>query len=213
VAQASTHSAEAGGAVQASNATREPRASAADRGSTTSGDPREPRRLPQEDEAIDIMDLPPSGSRSANKRVRPTVERTSYRRDERSQQDVQDAYALQGDADNEDVRSSASRQAPTVEPPGKPVSTSYASYGHDPDYAWLKGQLEYSNIDRRWKLRYIPIDGKTDEHGGSVVLPESPLLDSFQPGDFIAVQGALAGKATSGYAPLYDLSRVKRLEP
>ncbi|MDZ7617026.1 MAG: hypothetical protein U1E05_08480, partial [Patescibacteria group bacterium] len=42
-------------------------------------------------------------------------------------------------------------------------------YGFDPSYAWLRGRLEYSQVDRRWKLRYIPVDGNTDQYGGSVV--------------------------------------------
>ncbi|HEV7224059.1 MAG TPA: hypothetical protein VGN42_15225, partial [Pirellulales bacterium] len=46
-------------------------------------------------------------------------------------------------------------------------------YGYSADYHALRGQLEYSLAERRWKLRYIPIDGDTDPHGGSVVLVDN----------------------------------------
>lgn len=98
--------------------------------------------------------------------------------------------------------------------PAKPTRpANHASYGHDPDYAWLKGRLEYSNIDRRWKLRYIPIDGETDSHGGSVVLADSELLTGFASGDFIAVQGKLGGRSSTAFAPDYEVTRIKRLDP
>jgi hypothetical protein len=178
-----------------------------------SRDPREPRRLPQEDDAVDIMELPPAGSRSATRQAAPTVERTSFRQAEGARIDVEQDSTSDEAADSDRSEPARVRVSQTATNRKKTASTNQASYGHDPDYAWLKGKLEYSNIDRRWKLRYIPIDGQTDSHGGSVVLPDSPLLEGFESGDFIAVQGSLAGKASSGYAPNYDLSRIKRLEP
>lgn len=174
--------------------------------SSTSRDPREPRRLPQESEPVDIMELPPTGSRSANASTRPVVERTSFR----SPSATREGAAPRGTSARRTSEQAAEANPNQAE--ARPAATNRASYGHDPGYAWMKGKLEYSRIDRRWKLRYIPIDGETDEHGGSVLLPDSPLLDGFEPGDFIAVQGALAGEASAGYAPPYELSRVKRLD-
>lgn len=159
------------------------------------------------------MDLPPAGSRSAADRVRPTVERTSYRYADQPRTGSPAVQSAPDELAQQPARAADAPAAAGQDDPRRRQSTSCASYGHDPNYAWLKGQLEYSHIDRRWKLRYIPIDGQTDEHGGSVVLPDSSLLESFEPGDFIAVQGRLSGKASSGYAPLYELSRVKRLDP
>ncbi len=87
-----------------------------------------------------------------------------------------------------------------------------ARYGYDAEYRWLRGRLEYSPIDRRWKLRYIPIDGQTDRYGGSVILADESLLTGCQRGEFVEVQGRL-GKhdPREGFAPQYEVSALKRL--
>ncbi len=92
------------------------------------------------------------------------------------------------------------------------ASTAASDYAHSADYAALRGRLEYLQSSRQWKLRYIPIDGQTDQYGGSVVLADSPALAAFQPGDFVAVAGSLAvGGAVSGYAPHYQLASIQLL--
>jgi len=84
-------------------------------------------------------------------------------------------------------------------------------YAQGADYASLSGRLEYSQSTQRWKLRYIPIDGQTDQYGGSVVLDGPALLASFNPGDFVTVQGAIAGKGADGrsFAPTYELRNIE----
>jgi hypothetical protein len=98
----------------------------------------------------------------------------------------------------------------------EPVETiDPASYGYAPDYAWLRGRLEYSPTMRQWKLRYIPIDGSTDQFGGSVKLPESPALTSFKPGDLVTVRGALATARSAGdrLAPQYAVAQIAPVTP
>ena len=73
-----------------------------------------------------------------------------------------------------------------------PLAT--GSYGYDKDYSWLKGRLEYARSADRWKLRYVPIDAKTDDHGGSVVLPSGAKLSGFQHGDFVRIDGKLGAR-------------------
>jgi len=87
-------------------------------------------------------------------------------------------------------------------------------YGYDPQYRSLQGRLEYSESEHRWKLRYIPIDGQTDKYGGSVVLPDSPQLNGFEPGDFAAVKGIVGKKdpRSRGFAPDYQLQQITRAE-
>lgn len=90
-------------------------------------------------------------------------------------------------------------------------------YGHDRSYTQLRGRLEYSNIDRVWKLRYIPaggIDGDNDEFGGSVILPDVQELDQFESGDFVEIEGEPLPRDAndSGYAPRYDLRRIASLD-
>jgi hypothetical protein len=86
------------------------------------------------------------------------------------------------------------------------------NYGFDPGYRWLKGHLEYSPSDRRWKLRYIPITGRTDEYGGSVILEDSPALSQMRRGEAVIIEGQLVGDAERGsFAPLYRVQRVSKL--
>lgn len=91
-------------------------------------------------------------------------------------------------------------------------------YGHHDEYRWLRGQLEYSSTERRWKLRYIPLDapeGRIDSFGGSVVLVtnQDDPLQEFQSGDFVIVQGDLGDvqDRTNGFAPLYHVQAVTKL--
>ena len=86
-------------------------------------------------------------------------------------------------------------------------------YAHDADYGRLRGRLEYSQIDRAWRLRYIPIDGATDAYGGSVVLSRTPKLSGLERGDFVEVHGRLLPPREGGttYAAGYELQDIRRL--
>jgi len=92
--------------------------------------------------------------------------------------------------------------------------TSQANYGHDADYAWLRGKLEYSQIDLQWKLRYIPIGGTTDEFGGSVVLPDPAVISGCERGDFVEARGRIRkADPQRGYSPIYEVASVERFHP
>jgi hypothetical protein len=150
---------------------------------------------------IDIMDLPPvtSGdepeSASAAGFVRPVSA---------SDDDAGSVVRIPSQG-NSQFRPPESSSAGSVVP--------RARFGFDPEYAWLRGRLEYSEIDHRWKLRYIPIDGTTDEYGGSVVLEETSRLAGCERGDFVEVHGQIArdGEDDRGYAPNFKISRIERL--
>lgn len=95
---------------------------------------------------------------------------------------------------------------------GSTATAPQDNFGHDPQYAWLRGKLEYSLAERRWKLRYIPISGATDAFGGSVVLVDVPQPDLLRPGAFVTAYGQLDEQEVErgGFAPAY---RVQRIEP
>ena len=85
------------------------------------------------------------------------------------------------------------------------------AYSHHNGYTWLRGKLEYSTAGRRWKLRYIPIDGQTDQFGGSVVLPNSPQLEQFHAGDMVTLEGTVGNSPAEhgSFSPLYELRAIK----
>lgn len=103
-----------------------------------------------------------------------------------------------------------------------PATAPRDAYGHDPQYRWLKGKLEYSQSSGRWKLRYIPVDGTTDDYGGSVELPDANRLGGLQPGDLVTVEGRVTGNAatsshangksvgTGSFAPSYAIDRIAK---
>ena len=85
---------------------------------------------------IDIMDLPPARTSGSTK---PRIV---------------DGNVRQAQA-TEDLPSTAdgSRSAQST--------SDRERYGYDPQYKWLRGKLEYSEREGRWKLRYIPVHGET----------------------------------------------------
>lgn len=97
--------------------------------------------------------------------------------------------------------------------PARPVASSKKRelYDRDPEYGWLRGRLEYSRFSRRYKLRYIPVDGEMDEYGGSLALIRTPLLDSFEEGDFVHIEGRLflPTHKKSNYTPKYEIERIR----
>ena len=172
------------------------------RDSFTSGTRGEPSRLSPTEKGTDIMDLPdarPAGkaSSSGSSGFRPvgSARRASY------EEPVDQLEAEETTPERRSTRR-----------PGTPAGESPGNFGFDQNYQWLRGKLEYSRIDDRWKLRYIPINGDTDEFGGSVVLLGSRLLGGYKPGEFITVYGSLDdnGSEARGFAPPFQLDRVVR---
>jgi len=155
---------------------------------TTAG-PQEPRRLDVPGRVVDIMELPPAGS----SRSSATAKAGGFRLASADDGPDGPSAATTGDVTTEGF-------APRV------------NYGHGPKYEWLRGKLEHSQIDRRWKLRYIPVDGKTDRFGGSVVLSNPSVLSGFERGEFVKIQGKIGPPdPKKGFAPVYEVTGIERL--
>ncbi len=96
---------------------------------------------------------------------------------------------------------------------GQPATmTPQVGYGYGPTYQQLRGRLEFSPAIGYWKLRYIPIDGATDEFGGSMILANPEALQGFQAGDWIMVEGTpqATQNATGAYTALFTISSIVR---
>ena len=85
-------------------------------------------------------------------------------------------------------------------------------YGSDTNYHELRGRLEYLAGVGQWKIRYVPIDGRADVFGGSVLVANPHVLGNLQSGDFVAVQGKLIQGAadTRSFSPAYQITTVQR---
>ncbi len=158
----------------------------------------------------------------------PRANKLDDRLDDNLDDDADEDDDSQADADRGQTNlASPTRLAPkqldtakvaTVASPAATTQTPAATgprYAFDPAYRWLSGMLEYSQTARQWKLRYIPIDGQTDQYGGSMILADSPSLQDFKPGDFVSIHGTISAKqpATRGFSPLYELSQIDRAAP
>jgi len=161
-----------------------------------------PRRLRIPQKAIDIMDLPTAGGSASPKPARSASGSSGFR--------LVSGTEGPNDSEKVTVADGSSGSAAAGEKSGQFAPR--GSYGHDPEYGWLRGKLEHSQIDRHWKLRYIPIDGATDKFGGSVVLSNPSVLAGCERGHFIEARGKLgAVDPKKGFAPLYQVAEVKRL--
>ena len=143
--------------------------------------------------AVDIMDLPPVG-RGAE-----------VRRDDR----VELASAVAPVSKPEAAAAAVAEEPLARSKRRDPLG----DYGYSTDYRRLRGRLEYLEKEQCWKLRYIPIDGVTDQYGGSVVLDQSGALAGFRRGDLVEVRGELGNRALDGkdFAPAYQVAEIRAL--
>jgi len=107
----------------------------------------------------------------------------------------------------------ATRNASAAPVTGSGPADQGATYGFDSNYAWLQGQLEYSQATQQWKVRYVPINGPTDRYGGSVVLTPVTALAAYKAGDYVSVKGRVISTTPNqgSYAPFYEVASIDRL--
>ncbi|MBN2474088.1 MAG: hypothetical protein JXB62_05750 [Pirellulales bacterium] len=166
--------------------------------------PREPRLLDVAEDAIDIMDLPAASASSASGGTQSKSAAQGFRL----------VSGAEASGQSSEVATAVGFSKPKTDPP-QTRSAAQVSYGHASDYAWIRGKLEYSQIDRQWKLRYIPVEGETDDFGGSVVVSNPSALTGHERGDFVEIAGRLVDREVKkGFAPTYEVSTVAtRVEP
>jgi hypothetical protein len=172
----------------------------------------EPRPFP------DIADLPAADpSQSPSTRQAAHFEPSGIRA-------ARDAFRARGDASQRGQLSgvqTASFESPAPaesaaardDGPAAPAPPRRKRHAFDPAYAWLQGRLEHSRASQQWKLRYIPIDGRTDDFGGSVIVSNPEALGDLAEGDFVRVEGSLVEGESNGasFSPLYRIERIQPL--
>ena len=134
-----------------------------------------------------------------------TANPTRFYFDRKPRAEAQPAAFVAGSNETVVFAGGASATGLSSGPDGAPA------YSHHNAYTWLRGKLEYSTAGRRWKLRYIPIDGQTDQFGGSVVLPNSPQLEQFHAGDMVTLEGSIGNSPAEhgSFSPLYEPRAIK----
>ena len=163
-----------------------------------------PGRATGTQQAVDIMDLPPAGSSTPYRGSQSTAGAGDVQLVSATEETDGPATGSPRDPRSSPAPTAGSSAASTPPP---------SLYGHDPNYAWLRGKLEYSQLERGWRLRYVPAEGQADQYGGSVVLSDAKLLAGYERGDFVEVLGKLtpAASADRASAPSYAITQIKRL--
>ncbi len=93
-----------------------------------------------------------------------------------------------------------------------PARETVDRYGYDPQYRWLRGQLEFEPTSQQWQLRYLPGQGSSDQFGGRLSIANPVVLGNLQPGDHLQVQGRLDSRQIrpTTTVPVYTISAVQR---
>ncbi len=85
-------------------------------------------------------------------------------------------------------------------------------FGHDPNYRWLVGTLDYSKIQRGWLLRYGPLQ-EEDRYGGCVLLLAPSHDTTFKSGQTVRVEGSLIDPTSHQLRPAYRVENVRVEQP
>lgn len=83
---------------------------------------------------------------------------------------------------------------------------------HAPDYSWIVGRLEYSQIEGGfWTIDY---QDATDKFGGKFVLGRDLRLEGFADGDLVKIAGQIAQNQVSIYqaGTLYQIESIQKLK-
>jgi hypothetical protein len=77
-----------------------------------------------------------------------------------------------------------------------------AVFAHDAEFHWLRGVLRFDPARGVWTMIYSDNPSEEDEHGGKVVVADSPLLEQFKPQAVVLLRGAVDEEesATAGRA-------------
>ncbi len=82
-------------------------------------------------------------------------------------------------------------------------------FGFDPQYGWLRGQLQYEPTLGLWSLRYIPSRDRADQFGGNLAIANPQVFGDLQPGAYVQLRGQIDQKPSDG-TPIYSVSVVQR---
>jgi hypothetical protein len=64
-------------------------------------------------------------------------------------------------------------------------------FAHDAEFSWLRGVLQFDASRGVWVMIYSENPSEEDEHGGKVVVADSPLLEQFKPQAVVLLRGGV----------------------
>ena len=91
-------------------------------------------------------------------------------------------------------------------------STTSRSLGHDPNYNWFQGRLEYVESDRAWHLTYDDAPTAADQLGGDITLSNDVKLKPQDNGAIVRVSGRFDDvKLDRLSKPVFRVSRIEEV--
>jgi hypothetical protein len=81
-------------------------------------------------------------------------------------------------------------------------------FGHDANYRWLVGTLDYSQIQRAWLLRYVSYE-EDDRYGGCVTLVGPMSAAVLKKGKTVRVEGNLIDPDSRHLRPAFQVEHIR----
>lgn len=94
------------------------------------------------------------------------------------------------------------------EPSEEPQAPITDRFGHDPNYRWLVGTLDYSQIQGAWLLRYMSYE-EDDRYGGCVTLVGAPSSAALKKGKTVRVEGSLIDPDSRHLRPAFQVEKIR----
>jgi hypothetical protein len=158
-----------------------------------------------------VLPTPIDQQRQVSIRAIPSSELPSAGFDSSSPRTTRDGFRPQGSSRTARDQIQAVVR-PTETQAAAPSQESTTRFGFDPQYQWLRGQLQQSPTTGQWQLRYIHQGGNPDQFGGNVVIANPQVLGNLQPGEHISVHGSLEMMQIDAHAalPAYRITVLQR---
>lgn len=85
------------------------------------------------------------------------------------------------------------------------------AYGHDPQFQWVKGVVEFDEPSKTWVIMYDNNPQPSDPYGGELTLADDPSLKRLRTEDKVMIDGALDEDATDRRGiPMFRIARLKK---
>ncbi len=92
-----------------------------------------------------------------------------------------------------------------------PSQASSKMYGHDRQFQWVKGVVEFDEMSRNYVIIYDNNPPPSDQFGGELTLAEHPDLANLRNEDKIRVEGTLDQTVTDSRGfPVFRITRLKK---
>jgi hypothetical protein len=103
------------------------------------------------------------------------------------------------------------------EPPEKVRRRTFADisadpcFAHAPDYTSVTGELYHYKKSDLWTIRYASVD-EDDKYGGSVTLIDMGMMDGYESGQMVHIEGRLDDPDSKEPAPKYQVQSMRAVK-